>query len=167
MLRRVIQEHDTGCFIGCMAILLDVSYQEAFRRIHPGRECPPRDAYWRQHQVGIDPEKAIDLMPSLGLEVKKSNLRYVRSLRRKTSLILLRWQSEPTQLHGIVFDGESGSFIDPDFDGRITVRRMQKNLEAIYHVRRISHLPSRLGQSYLTDDRSSPISYLDVQALQA
>jgi hypothetical protein len=137
MLQLVPQIHNTGCFIACIATLLEISYQEAFERIHK-KPCPPPDAYFRQHLVGLTPEQSLEVMPSLGLKMEKSNLRNVRSLRRRTSLILLRWQDEPTQMHGIVFDGEARKFLDPDPMYPVSLRRMQKNLEAIYHVRRLT-----------------------------
>ena len=147
-MRLVAQNHNTGCFVACIAILLETSYEDAFERIHK-KPCPPPDAYFRQHLVGLTPERSLELMPSLGLKVEKSNLRNVRSLRRRTSLILLRWRTEPTQMHGIVFDGEAGRFLDPDPMYPITMCRMQKNLEAIYHIRRLSsnHLRNNAQQS--------------------
>jgi len=134
MLRQVNQIHDLGCFIGCIAILLNLTYEEAFQRVHPNRPMPPKDNYLREHQVGLEIEEALNLMPTLGLSIKKANLRQITSLRRRTSLVLLRWKEEPWQSHGVVFDGESGRFLDPG-DMNLRVKDLQENLDSIYYVK--------------------------------
>jgi hypothetical protein len=41
----------------------------------------------------------------------------------------------PTLLHGIVFDGETGNFLDPAEKPYASTRRdMQENLDSIYYV---------------------------------
>jgi hypothetical protein len=143
MLTRVEQFHQNGCFISCLAILLQVSYQEAFKLVHPKRKMPASDFdQMRRWKVGMDPEKSLQIMEENGLRVEQSNLRKVSSLRRRTSLILLRWRHEPAQMHAVVFDGSTGRIIDPSL-WPSSREEIQDNLESIYHVERITQPMAR------------------------
>jgi hypothetical protein len=139
MLRAIRQQHGDGCFISVIATLLEIPYEKAFQRVYPGREMPPTDdnGYYNW-TLGMTPEKSLELMPSLGLELIPTKMKSVMSLRKgRTALILLRWRSMPTLLHGIVYDGETGRFLDPGRLSYIKTRKaMQENLESIYYVKR-------------------------------
>jgi hypothetical protein len=136
-MRRVQQLHGSGCFIGCVAIFLEITYEEAFSRVYPNRHMPlPGEFY---PEVGLDPNEALAMMPKLGLEIKQANLKSVRSLRTRTSLIILRWKDQPYLMHALVFDGERGVFIDPHYKIPLNCRAYNYNLDSIYYVRRISN----------------------------
>lgn len=102
-------------------------------------------------------------MQKFGLRLQKANLRKVTSLRRRTSLILLRWQWEPTQMHALVFDGSTGSIIDPSFSAwQCTMNDIQYNLDSIYYVNRKNIQPvARSGHHDLaigSSDHSSSLA---------
>jgi len=145
-MQRVKQLHDTGCFIACIATLLDITYAQAFERVHPGQPMPPPDDYWQQHKIWLPVEKALELMPSLGLEPIPARARNVSSLRHRTALILLRWRIRPARLHAVVFDGERKKFLDPiDYN---SIRDYQNNLEAIFYVKRHRQDTTHLHSSH-------------------
>jgi hypothetical protein len=150
MLTRVEQLHANGCFIACLAIFLECSYQDAFKLLHPRRKAmPPSDIDQDNRiKVAFTPEKSLQLMPKFGLQVQKSNLRKVASLRRRTSLILLRWHWEPTQMHALVFDGSTGKILDPTFAYyKCTLDEIQRNLDSIYYVKRTNQPMARTAQN--------------------
>lgn len=137
MLQRVPQLHDSGCFIACVAMLLKVSYQEAFNKLFPGTTmpCPKENPY---ATVGLLTEESLQLLPSVGLKFQPAKLRSIKSLRKRTSLIIIRWRDEPDVSHGIVFDGESGTFLDPCYQQPLRYQVYDRNLETIYYIKKIS-----------------------------
>jgi ABC-type bacteriocin/lantibiotic exporter with double-glycine peptidase domain len=165
MLGRVEQVHQNGCFIACLAILLECSYEEAFKLLHPRRKTmPPSDLHqWHRLKVALTPEKSLQLMPKFGLRVQKANLRKVSSLRKRTSLILLRWRSDPTQMHALVFDGSTQRIIDPSpTSWIISMDEMQQNLDSIYHVKRINQPAPRVAENTHIISGSDPCVSLAV-----
>jgi hypothetical protein len=138
MLQRVPQLHSSGCFIACVAMLLEISYQEAFSRLFPNTPMPcPEQNSWAS--VGRLIDESLELLPRVGLEPQPAKIRSVKSLRKRTSLIILRWKNEPTLSHGIVFDGETGTFLDPCYQQPLSHRVYNRNLENIYYIKRTSH----------------------------
>jgi hypothetical protein len=137
MLHRVKQEHDTGCFVACTAILLQVSYSEAFNRLWPNRIMPPPENPWADISLSI--EAALWLLPRVGLQLQKANIKSVKSLRKRTSLIILRWKCEPERSHAVVFDGESSRFIDPSYHPHLSYRLYNRNLDSIYYVKKLNN----------------------------
>jgi len=138
MLRRVSQIHDSGCFVACVAMLLEISYEEAFVRLFPGVRMPDPNDQQASGTVGKLIEESLALMPRVGLEPQKANLRNVKSLRKRTSFIVLRWKYEPQLSHGVVFDGTTGHFLDPCYEQPLNHQTYNRNLESIYYIKRIS-----------------------------
>ena len=134
MIRRVEQLHDTGCFVACLAMLLDTTYQQAFQLVYPNRPMP---APWdRLERVWLDPEQALNMMPKFGIHPIRASIRSVRSLKKRTSLVLLRWRTQPSLQHALIFDGETGNFVDPSFKTSLNHKVMNRNLEAIYYIKK-------------------------------
>jgi hypothetical protein len=161
MLKIIKQIHDNGCFLACLAILKGITYEQAFQLVYPGRTMPPKDAIYREHDVALPTEQALKLMPRFGLHLQKSNLRSVHSLRRRTSLILLRWQVEPTQMHALVYDGEAGKILDPCYDFfPVTLGDINNNLDSIYYVKKSRQLERHHqgGSASGRSNRSLPLA---------
>ena len=124
-------------------MLLGVTYQEAFSKLFPGEYMPCPETF-PDARVGRPIEESLEFLPTIGLKIKKANLRNIKSLRKRTSLILLRWKSEPWLSHGLVFDGEVGIILDPAYEETSSLRFYNSNLETIYYVKRVSNeLPIR------------------------
>lgn len=136
MLRRVQQLHDNGCFIACVATLLEISYQDAFNKLFPGKAMPDPNDYGSE--VGLMVEESLKLLPQIGLQLQPAKLRNVKSLRKRTSLIVLRWKHMPDLSHATVFDGNTGNFLDPAFE-KPSSRVYNSNLHTIYYIKRTSH----------------------------
>jgi hypothetical protein len=110
-LRRVEQLHGNGCFIACLAMLKGITYEEAFKLIHPDKDMAAISYYDR---IGLTPEESIQRLEQLGLGPVHRPLRQLRNLRR-TALLLIRWEHAPTLLHGVVFDASTKKFLDPGY----------------------------------------------------
>lgn len=155
MLQRIRQEHDSGCFIAAVATLLQVPYVEAFSRLYPGTIMPPVTDY--SARVGRLIEESLALLPRVGIQLHQSKLRSVRSLKKRTALIILRWKYEPHLSHAVVFDGEQGKILDPCYESPLSHSIYNRNLEAIYYVKRTQpyaqqQLPVRSPDPIRTQD---------------
>lgn len=137
MLQRIHQMHGDGCFIACVAILLGISYEDSFRRLFPNK-IMRTDSYWESN-IALTVEQSLDMLPHIGIQLQKTNLRNVKLLKGRTSFIILRWKNEPNLSHGLIFDGSSGKFLDPVFYPPLNHSTYNRNLENIYYVKRISH----------------------------
>lgn len=154
MIQRVQQLHDSGCFVACIAMLLNTTYEEAFSRLFPYRMMPPactteciNSPIVCCEQVSLETNLALSIMPQFGLEIKLSNLKSVQSLKKRTSLVILRWRTCPERSHALLFDGEQGIFVDPCYKVPLNHRIMNINLEDIYYVKRPSQSKTELCQN--------------------
>jgi ABC-type bacteriocin/lantibiotic exporter with double-glycine peptidase domain len=133
----VHQKHDFGCFVACAAMLLDISYEDAFKKILPKHNYDSWSySAWQESDLSI--EKGLEVLSDLGIKVKRAKLRNVKSLKKRTSLIFLRWKTDPDLMHTLVFDGKQGKILDPlpSHIKPITKGECNRNLEAIYYVSR-------------------------------
>ena len=105
-LKLVKQEHYEGCFIACVAMMLKLTYFEAFMLIHPSG-FPER--------VGLSREKSIDRLIQIGLHPVRLAISKPEEID-KTALIILRWKKRRQDrviYHSIAFDRESNLLLDP------------------------------------------------------
>lgn len=129
-LQRVQQEHSSGCFIACTAMLLGISYADAFRVIHPDKD-PYYTESW-SYAVGMSPEASIQKLVALGLNPSHRPLRQLRNLRRH-ALLLIRWSCEPTLMHGVVYDAIRDRFLDPSLFHPLKMKCYQRQLDSVWY----------------------------------
>lgn len=134
-LQRVMQQHDQGCFIACVAMLNSITYNEAFRLIHPNKNTPQFLVPW--WRAGLPPDKSIYRLMRLGMKPKLSKLKYLKSLKRN-ALIIMRWVPNEPIMHGIVYDAEQNVFLDPDISGPRPIKVYQKRVEQMYYITPLS-----------------------------
>lgn len=101
----------------------------------PHRDMPATGTLDLSISMLID--ESLAMLPRLGLEAKWSGLRNVKTLRKRTSLVILRWHDYPTLSHALVFDGEKSVFVDPLYDTPLNHTTLNRNLFGIYYVKRI------------------------------
>lgn len=129
-LKHVEQIHNSGCFIACVAMLLNKSYNQALKLIHPKKYHRYVDNRWKR--VGLEPEKAIKKLPRLGLKVTRTNINRIRKLE-KNALILVRWNYDPTLLHGLVYDHKRKTILDPG-DNNLSRKQIENQIDQILYV---------------------------------
>ena len=145
-IQHVRQVHSSGCFIACLAMLLNKTYDEAFTLVYP--EMDPMKEYDAPGLKSnhID-QAATEVMEKLGFKVKRSKYKKLKSLMRyarKHALLIIRWrwggdaastEDNPWLCHAVVFDADSKKFLDPASYGReIKLSSYQKQLDSIFYV---------------------------------
>lgn len=128
-LRRVEQYHDSGCFIACLAILKGISYEEAFKLIHPNKDFSQME---RWDTVGLHPYESIKRLEQLGLNPVRRPLKQLRNLRR-TALLIIQWKFAPHLAHGVVFDAVSRKFLDPGYSTPLPTKDYERQLFAVLY----------------------------------
>ncbi len=132
-LQRVHQDHYDGCFVACTAMLLGVTYLEAFKLVHPDRYVD-EDGYGRAGVEDMDvPNAAFNILQKLNLNPKRANVQQMRHLRR-LAMVLIRWADSPTIMHAIVFDPASKRILDPAYYNPLSMRRYATQMDAAFYV---------------------------------
>jgi hypothetical protein len=129
-LERVRQIHGNGCFIACLAMLRGVTYEEAFKSVHPNRD-PDKVDRW-DDSVALRFEDAINALVMQDLKPELSKLRHLRNLRR-TALLIMRWEYEPSRMHGVVFDAKTRKFLDPAWMRPDPINFYERQLDTVLY----------------------------------
>jgi hypothetical protein len=115
-------------------MLLDCSYEQAFKKVFPCTKKIPSQYYdWPKSGYKLTPEKALRILNRCGVKTKKAKLKKVQSLKKRTALIMLRWREMPELMHAMVFDPDDRTLLDPS--SYTSVKLCNENLEAIYYVK--------------------------------
>lgn len=114
-LQVIAQEHRTGCFVACIAMLLGKTYNETLRILHPGES-----SYTLYEHGFLDmsvENAAFKALNIAGIKAHRSRFKKFRTYRKydKHALLIIRWKTDPAMCHTILYDGEAHRFIDPDF----------------------------------------------------
>lgn len=132
-----VYQGSMGCFVACVAMLLGKTYNQAYKLVHPSRAWRSGNRWnWYDGEIlnysfthvgTISPEKAFKRLERLGLKpryvkVKKLNLLH------KTAIIWLRWDSDPTLMHSVVYDSKTKMFWDP-MNPQPLNKKQKRNLE--------------------------------------
>ena len=141
--------HDSGCFIACAAMLLDISYNEALKLIHPEKDI---DMCYRYDEVGLTPEESILRLTAFGLNPNPRPLRQLRNLRR-TALLYIRWRIQPELMHAVVYDAARKKFLDP---GTLYphIDEYEEQLDSVYYFN-VPELPHRLGVNHGSEQNAA------------
>lgn len=128
-LKRVEQYHNSGCFIACLATLKGISYEEAFKLIHPEKDYS-QVARW--DTVGLRVDESIKKLEQLGLKPVQRPLKQLRNLRR-TALLIIQWTYAPHLAHGVIFDAVSRKFLDPGYSTPLPTKDYERQLYAVLY----------------------------------
>ena len=136
-LQRVRQDHYDGCFVACVAMLLGVSYLDAFNIVHPGRMTNELGyEYFSVLRAGIEhkdvPAAVFEILNKLNLKPKKARVQDIRRLRR-LAVVLIRWKCSPTLMHAVVFDPKSKQLLDPS-SKYPDMKSLSEQMEAAFYV---------------------------------
>ena len=124
-IQRVQQDSPDGCFVACVAMLLHTHYREAFHLIFPHR------CIWEKHELSTD--EAEQRLRDLKFGVKPVKIRDTRFLK-KISLLFVRWEANPTRGHTVIYQPETGLFIDPNYRRPLTRLDYERQLYRAYHL---------------------------------
>lgn len=132
LLRRVRQDHHDGCFVACIAMLLGVTYLDAFKIVHPDRALDEYGYGFAGIQEIDIARAAFDILKRLNLNPKRANVQEIRRLRR-LSVVLIRWRCSPTLLHAVVFDPKNKTILDPS-SNYPNMKDLSEQMEAAFYV---------------------------------
>jgi hypothetical protein len=163
-LQRVSQQSDTGCFIACVAMLLGITYRQAFRLLHPDQD--PETTYRHGFLEMSMEETAHRHLRGLGFRTRTSKYKKFRTFQnrvQKHAIMIIRWAFAPTLCHCVLFDAEAKQFVDPS-GGYVpsdwTLRRLQEQLECaivIEEVPQRSRYMTFIEVLQLIDERKETI----------
>ena len=130
---RVRQEHSDGCFVACVAMLLGVSYLEAFKLVHPTRYVDEY-GYGFAGVEGMDPvADAFKILERLNLNPRLANVKDMKYLRR-TALVIIRWKYSPELMHAVVFNPVAKKILDPAYETASHMKRYADQMEAAIYI---------------------------------
>jgi hypothetical protein len=133
--QRVRQDHDSGCFVACVAMLLGVTYLEAFKLVHPNRELDEY-GYGFAGLEGMDPvAQAFEVLEKLNLNPRLANVKEMRHLRR-TAVVIIRWKYTPTLMHAIVFNPADKIILDPAYERASEMKRYAEQMDAAIYIKK-------------------------------
>jgi hypothetical protein len=125
-IQRVSQQHRDGCFIACFAMMKGISYEEAYKLVHPKKDfCG---------EASLPPEKAIKILDKYGLETSYQPIKKIRHIKRD-ALLLIRWRAQPDLMHGVIFDKKNRMFLDPWFNTPKSVRTYESQLDSVWYFK--------------------------------
>lgn len=146
-LRPVVQENTNGCFIACVAMLLNKNYAQAFELLHPGKNILMAVHGFRSHSMK---EKAQELLAGLGFKSRVSRYRKFRTFQsrvNKNAIMIVRWDYAPSLCHCIMYDADGKRFIDPSggypVESRYTIKRLQSQLDCAIIIDHIPKLETK------------------------
>jgi hypothetical protein len=144
-LQPVAQKNHTGCFIACVAMLLDKSYEEAFQLLHPGKNST--ETYEHGFLDMSMEATANKLLQKLGFRSRTSKYRKFRTFQKrvnKHAIMIIRWKFDPTRCHCVLFDAEAKAFIDPSggyiVESKYMLDRLQKQLDSAIIIEQLPEL---------------------------
>lgn len=113
-LQHVYQADSNGCFVAAVAMILGKTYSETRRLVFPEYNV---DTYLASGLTSLDiTQAAMDKMKSLGIKVRLSKYKQLRSLlkfAKKHALVILRWKWDLERCHAVVFDADARVLLDP------------------------------------------------------
>jgi len=120
-IRHVRQEHYDGCFVACVAMLLKVSYREAFEKVYPNR-----DFY---AGAGLHPHLAMRKLEALGFQFSYAKTKRLSSLK-KDALLCIHWEGSDTG-HAVLFDSRAKKFLDPAYAKHLPLSEYERQISFI------------------------------------
>lgn len=126
MYEHVRQEHNSGCFVACAAMLSGKSYLSTYQIIHPKRN-------FNIHGAAIHPLNAIRRLKRLGIEAEYTNDKNLSKLKRD-ALVCIRWSHMMSRGHAIVFDHKEKRFLDPAYYSPLPISEYQSQLNFILYI---------------------------------
>ena len=130
-LRPIAQKNSTGCFIACVAMLLDKTYDEAFQLLHPGKNSTETYEHgFRDHSMSNVANK---LLQKIGFRSRTSRYKKFRTFQKrvnKHAIMIIRWKFDPERCHCILFDADAKTFIDPGGGHIVTSRYLLKSFQS-------------------------------------
>lgn len=132
-LQRVHQDHYDGCFVACTAMLLGMTYLEAFKLVHPDRYVDEY-GYGRAGVEDMDvPSAAFKILQKLRLNPKRANVQQMRHLRR-LAMVLIRWEHSPRIMHAVVFNPQTKLILDPAYSHPLSLKQYARQMDAAFYV---------------------------------
>ena len=137
--RHVQQDHESGCFVACVAMILKVPYWQAVRIIHP--HINVNSCAYSLHNLCLPLEESIKRLTRLGVRLKPARTRKLGSLSRD-ALLIIRWAMEPSRMHAVIYDHNKNRILDPA--GRIyplsewkgwKIAWVEDQLDAVYYIK--------------------------------
>lgn len=125
-IQRVQQLHGDGCFVACVAMLLNIDYQNSYHLIFPDRN-------YNFDSSELLPDQAEKRLSELGFCVRPVRIRDTNFLR-KVSLLMLRWEVKPTRGHVAIYQPENKTFLDPFYTHPLSKQEYENQLYRVLYL---------------------------------
>ncbi len=125
----VYQKNYDGCFIACAAMLMHTDYDEAFKRLHPGRNQNLLYSHGWKDTSGQVHTVALSLLTKLGANAKLSKWKSLYSFKRygnKPAIVIIRWSHAPDLCHCIFYNHKTKKFYDPSTGAPVGPKRLKR-----------------------------------------
>lgn len=134
LLRKVEQYHKLGCFTACLAMMLNQSYFDTIKIVHPNKYFGLFSK--KSSDVAISIEDALRKLEESNIKVVPINIKKIQDLK-KDALLIVRWKS-PTDadvfLHTIMYDSCEKKILDPAHKVPYSNKRYERALDSAYYI---------------------------------
>lgn len=137
MIKKIYQKHRNGCTVASLAMLLNISYDEALKLLHPNRK--PRQRVSGNIEtifdVFIKNKISVQIYNNLKTALGFDTVDIVSITDLKNpALIALYTREESGKNHVVVWDPESKKILDPGRYRNLPVKYYQKRLSFAFEL---------------------------------
>lgn len=134
LLRKVEQYHKLGCFTACLAMILNKSYFDTTKIVHPNKYYGLFSK--KSCDVAISIEDALRKLEEVGIKVSSTNIRNIKDLKKDALLIVRLKSLEDAEvfLHTIMYDSCEKKILDPAHKVPFSIKRYERALDSAYLI---------------------------------
>ena len=126
-MKRVHQKHWDGCFVACVAMLKNTTYDKATELVHQIKLD-------RHTPACLPPENVPDILKRCKVQfAQRSDRRRISSFKNPT-LFLIRWSGAPELLHAVVWDPSQRKILDPHFIEPLTHAEYESQADSVFEI---------------------------------
>jgi hypothetical protein len=134
LLRKVEQYHKLGCFTACLAMMLNKSYFDTIKIVHPNKYFGLFSK--KSCDVAISIEGALMKLEEVGIKALSTNIKIIKDFK-KDALLIVRWKSSIDSdvfLHTIMYDSCQKKILDPAHKVPFSNKRYERALDSAYII---------------------------------
>jgi hypothetical protein len=132
-LRQIRQKNPNGCFVAAFATCLGVSYEEAFKLVHP--TMPYDGEYYSYYSHGLDPFRAYEIAAKHLRMFREAKERKFRSFKTN-AFVTVRWRFAPSLSHAVVWDHKRKRILDPGGTNAHSMSELESQIWKVHYFKR-------------------------------
>jgi len=134
LLRKVEQYHKLGCFTACLAMMLNKSYFDTMKIVHPNKYYGLFSK--KSCDVAVSIEDALKKIEEVGIKAVPTNTRNIQDLKKDALLIVRLKSAEDADvfLHTIMYDSCEKKILDPAHKVPFSIKRYERALDSVYYI---------------------------------